>query len=355
MNQTGTTRLFEATQIAIISTVTVLSLIYAKGFLVPVVLAVFLTMLLSSLRNAVWNSALGQRLGKKLSTLAAAMILFGFSSIVLTTLSGQLSAFKAAIPVYESNLNVLLSSLLAFTHLDDIPNVSSVMRQVDIGGFLTWIGESLSLVASNVFLTFLYTLFLVSEKGNIPLKLAKLKREPSQALKVTRLCEDIAHRVQRYIVMKSLISLLTAITSYLVLYIVGVDFSPLWALIIFFLNFIPNIGSLFGVLLPSLLTVLQFDTLTPFVVVCFGLSIIQFSIGNIMEPAYLGRQLNLSSFVVLLSLSFWGAIWGLVGMFLSVPLLVITSLVCQHTKRLYWVSVLLSVDGHIAEPLGTSR
>lgn len=340
---------------AILMGLTIAGLIYAKSFLVPIVLAVFLTMLLSSLRNAVWRSWWGQRFGKRSSTVVAAVLLFSFNSLLLTTLSSQIGAFKVAIPAYEQNLNSLLASFLTFSHLDEVPNIASVLNKVDIGGFLTWMGESLSLVASNVFLTFLYTLFLIAEKGNLPLKLARLRRNPERAVRINRLCEQITATVQRYIVMKSLISLVTAAASLLMLTAVGVDFAPLWALVIFFLNFIPNIGSLFGVLLPSLLTLLQFDSLTPFILVGIGLTVIQFTIGNLLEPAYLGKQLNLSSFVVLISLSFWGAIWGLVGMFLSVPLLVITSLVCQHTKSLSWVSVLLSVDGNVSQPLSTKH
>jgi AI-2 transport protein TqsA len=135
--------------------------------------------------------------------------------------------------------------------------------------------------------------------------------------------------------------------SYVILVLVGVDFAALWSLLIFFLNFIPNIGSALGVLFPALLTLIQFDTLTPFLIVAAGLGTAQFIIGNIIEPAYMGKSLNLSSFMILLSLSFWGAVWGLPGMFLSVPLMVVMAIACAHFVGLRWIAVMLSADGRL--------
>ena len=149
--------------------------------------------------------------------------------------------------------------------------------------------------------------------------------------------------------MKTVVSLLTAIVSYVVLVFVGVDFAAIWALLVFFLNFIPTIGSIIGAVFPSLLALVQFDTLTPFLIVAIGLGGTQFIIGNIIEPAYMGRSLNLSSFMILLALSFWGLVWGLAGMFLAVPMMVMTGIVCAQFDGLRWVSVILSTDGKLVK------
>ena len=84
-----------------------------------------------------------------------------------------------------------------------------------------------------------------------------------------------------------------------------------------------------------------------FLIVTVGLMVINFVVGNIIEPAYMGRSLNLSPLMILLSLSIWGSIWGLTGMFLAVPLMVVTAIICAHFKGLRWLSVLLSADGRI--------
>jgi predicted PurR-regulated permease PerM len=75
------------------------------------------------------------------------------------------------------------------------------------------------------------------------------------------------------------------------------------------------------------------------------IGIIQFSVGNLLEPMLLGRSLHLSSFVIILSLTFWGAIWGVIGMFLAVPIMVMIMIVCSHVPMLHPVAVLLSRDG----------
>jgi predicted PurR-regulated permease PerM len=92
--------------------------------------------------------------------------------------------------------------------------------------------------------------------------------------------------------MKTLVSLATGVLSYAILEWVGVDFAAVWALLIFMLNFIPNIGSILGMMLPALLTLVQFDTLTPFLIITFGLGAVQFVIGNLAEPALMGKSLG---------------------------------------------------------------
>jgi predicted PurR-regulated permease PerM len=91
----------------------------------------------------------------------------------------------------------------------------------------------------------------------------------------------------------------------------------------------------------------QFDTITPFLIVAVGLGGTQFVIGNVIEPTYVGKSLNLSSFMILLALSFWGTVWGLPGMFLAVPLMVMTGIVCAQFRGLRWVAVILSADGNL--------
>jgi len=335
---------------AVILIAAIAFLVYGKSFLIPIILAVLLTVLLNALRTALMYPKIANvSLGKRSATAVAILLLLLINYIVVMILSSQLDAFKEYIPIYENNLERLLSNLFQLSTSNAMTSIEHFANKVELAGILSWVGDSLSLVVSNVFLTLLYTAFLFSEEAKIPLKLSQLKSEPQKSEQIKELCQNISWSIQKYIGMKTVISLITALASYFVLLAFDVHFAALWALIIFFLNFIPNIGSIFGVIFPSLLTLLQFDTLTPFFMVTTCLVTVQFIIGNVLEPTYLGRSLNLSSFVVLISLSFWGAIWDLVGMFLSVPLLVVTSLVCQHIKGLQWISILFSADGHFMD------
>lgn len=121
-----------------------------------------------------------------------------------------------------------------------------------------------------------------------------------------------------------------------------------WALLIFVLNFIPNIGSIVATILPSLLALVQFDSLTPFLIVLFGIGTIQFVIGNILEPNLMGHRLNISPLVIVLSLVLWGYLWGVPGLFLGVPMMVILIIVLYHFEDTRWV-VMLSRDGKLRD------
>jgi len=118
-------------------------------------------------------------------------------------------------------------------------------------------------------------------------------------------------------------------------------------MLIFFLNFIPNIGAIVATVFPALLALIQFQTWGPFIIITTGLVSLQFIIGNIIEPRFMGKSLNLSTLVIMISLSVWGAIWGILGMFLSVPITVIMMIVFAHFEATKPVAILLSQDGRI--------
>jgi predicted PurR-regulated permease PerM len=134
-----------------------------------------------------------------------------------------------------------------------------------------------------------------------------------------------------------------------VLSLVGVDFASFWAVLIFLLNFIPTIGSIIATLFPSLLTLIQFDTMGPFVVTISVLTSLQFCIGSLLEPRLMGQRLNLSPIVILLSLGLWGSLWGIPGMFLCVPITVIIMIICSYFPASRPIAILLSGNGQIAD------
>jgi len=94
----------------------------------------------------------------------------------------------------------------------------------------------------------------------------------------------------------------------------------------------------------------QFDTFQPFFIVVSCLATIQFTIGNILEPRFMGSSLNLSPLVVMLSLAIWGSIWGVAGMFLSVPFTVILMIIFSQFEKTQNIAILLSQDGNIKKP-----
>lgn len=134
--------------------------------------------------------------------------------------------------------------------------------------------------------------------------------------------------------------------------LVGLDFAGFWALLIFVLNFIPNIGSLVATILPTLLALVQFDTLVPFMIIGIGVGTTQLIIGNFIEPPLMGRSLNISPLVVLLSLVLWGSMWGIPGMFLCVPITVVLMIILYQFESARWIAVALSKNGNVTPSEG---
>ena len=128
---------------------------------------------------------------------------------------------------------------------------------------------------------------------------------------------------------------------------VGLDFAEFWALLVFILNFIPTIGSIVATALPGLLGLVQFESWKPVLILLIGITAIQQSLGNFIEPNLMGITLNLSPLVVVMSLLLWGMLWGIVGMFLCVPITVILVIILGNFPSTQWVAVLLSKDGRI--------
>ena len=117
--------------------------------------------------------------------------------------------------------------------------------------------------------------------------------------------------------------------------------------VVFMLNYIPVIGSLIGVLFPSLLVLVQFGSFGPFFAAVLGLGGIQFGMGNVLDPRLMGSSLNLSPLAIIVALAVWGGLWGVAGMFLCVPITVIVMIVCAQFEGTRPLAVLLSADGRL--------
>ena len=160
---------------------------------------------------------------------------------------------------------------------------------------------------------------------------------------------QIDRDIRRYVRIKTTLATLTSALAYAVMAWVGVDFAGFWAVMVFFFYYIPTIGSILAIVAPALLTLVQFDHLTPFLIVLLVIGTIQIVMANVIEPAIMGRSLNLSPLVVIVSLMVWGTIWGVVGMFLCMPIMVVLMIVFAHFETTRPVAVLLSADGRIPE------
>jgi predicted PurR-regulated permease PerM len=153
--------------------------------------------------------------------------------------------------------------------------------------------------------------------------------------------KKIAADTWSYMKIKTIINLLTGFVTALGLWFLGVEYALLWGILMFFLNYIPNIGQIIASIPPILLALLD-QGATMAIVVTFWLVVVNTVFGYGVEPRYLEEGLGISGLVVLLSLIFWGWLLGPIGMFLSAPLTMVLKIVLQNDQKTRWIAVLLS-------------
>ncbi len=213
---------------------------------------------------------------------------------------------------------------------------------VGVGTAVSW--------AATVFLVLVYLMFLLVEVEHFPQRI-RGAYPTDRAEEILRVVEKINDGIYRYVSVKVLMSLLVAIISLAIMLVFGLDFLVLWALLLFLFNFIPYIGSVIACAFPILTGFLQFERVWPALLLAALLIAAQLVVGNIFEPRLAGRRLGLSPVIVLLSLAFWGWLWGVLGMVLSVPIVVAAKIVMENVPATRPVAALIGDVSGEDEPL----
>lgn len=318
-------------------------LVYGAGMLIPLAVALLLFVLLMAIVDRI--ALLGAP--RWVAHVAGiGLVLIGLAAI-LAILGGQANAVAEAIPRYQERFAGLVAEIVSLVGEENAATVDAALRQTDFSGLAVSALGGASAFLSAVFLVLLYIPFFMVERGPMARKLPIAAGDQLLGEQILSVAGEISEGLQRYVGIKTFVSALTGLFSYLVMKPLGLDFAETWAVLAFALNFIPSIGSILGVVFPALVALVQFETLGPFLTIAVGCGLVQFSIGNILEPALAGRSLNLSPLMVILALTFWTAIWGIPGALLSVPITVCILIVFSHIPATRPVAVLMSGDGRL--------
>ncbi|MEE2996218.1 MAG: AI-2E family transporter [Pseudomonadota bacterium] len=267
--------------------------------------------------------------------------------LIVELISGNIASVRDAAPAYQANLENLIAGVTRFGGMTEMPTIAHVIEQFDVKALIGGVAGAVAKVAGNAGLIVIYVIFLLAEQRTFYRKIEALFPEAGRRDEVKLILSEVQKRTQTYIAVKTLLSLLTAVISYLVLVAVGLDLAGFWAFVIFLLAYIPTVGSLLGVVFPALMALLQFGGGSEFLIIAVGLGAVQLIIGNVLEPRMMGKSLNLSSLVVIVSLAIWGSIWGVTGMFLSVPITVVLMIILAEFKQTRPIAILLSADGRV--------
>lgn len=249
-----------------------------------------------------------------------------------------------AIPEIQDKLNT------TWTYIDDTFGLDiSGVAMPSIENIVSSVGTSVAKLATSMGMVLVYMIFMFVEQSTFHKKLAELFPNKTQHKKMRFILSSIDENMKKYLFMKTLVSGITGIISYIWMYMLDLQFAGIWAFVIFILSYIPTIGAIIGCGLPILFAVVMGATLNELVLLSLGLIGLQLLFGNIIEPKLTGKTLNLSTLAILINLVFWGLIWGVAGMFFSVPLLVATFIITAQFDSTRWVAILLSADGKIPD------
>jgi len=328
-------------------------LVIAVGFVLkvasPVTLPLAISLFFFLLVNPLVNNLEKIRVPRWLAVAIAMLVLVVIFVVMIFFITLSLNTIIDGLPKYASRLTVIFGGIE--DKIVNLLNLDTEIRLFELMAFdwqgllissLSAISGSALSIGSTSVLVFIFVMFLLLERSSLIPKL-RTALPSRDGLKLAVMFERINRQTSRYLVVKSLISLVTGILFYLAAVATRLDFPFVWGVLAFILNFIPSIGSVIITVLAVLVAILQFfPNYVNIIYVAVLMLSIQVVLGNILDPRMQGNQLNLSPFFILVSLVFWGYIWGIVGMFLAVPLTSIIQIVCANIKPLKPVAVLIS-------------
>ena len=309
----------------------------AADILLPILLAVFLSIIATPIQRGLVRLGLPDLVAIPIVVLVLAGGLAGLTGVV----AGSVASFSSDIQQYEQPLRDLIRETAIVARQWGVPlDASMVVDALSPNTIMLVVGQTVGAVvgiASRLLIVLVTVTFILLEVSDLVYKLQVAfgsDRQPAGPF------TNVSGQVQRYLLIKSVVSAVTGLLAGVWCWALGLDFALIWGVLAFLLNYIPSIGSIVAAIPPILLAVVQLGWPSA-IGITAGYLVINISLGNFIEPRLMGRSLGLSPLIVFMSLLFWGWLWGPVGMLFAVPMTVIAKLVLESSDETRWIAVLL--------------
>jgi predicted PurR-regulated permease PerM len=319
------------------------ALLWLSGILTPLVLALFLTVLIDSFARYLQRSA---PFLPQWADLPLALVLstVGFAVTVWVVVDNT-AAFSAKLLADGPRLNRALVQLCQLAGIAAPPSLEALINQINPSKYLGDVAKALQSFASGAVYVFIYAGFMIASRQGLASKVDALWPDSAERATAIKVFSRIRDGVESYLWIQTVTGAMIAVASFILMQAMGLENAAFWAFLIFIIVFIPVVGGLIAAVLPPLFALVQFSGIWQPVLLFCGLQVILFVVGSIILPRMQRDGLNIDPVVVLLSLAFWGAMWGIPGMFLSTPLTVTGIIVLAQFEGSRWIAVLLSGDG----------
>jgi AI-2 transport protein TqsA len=332
----------------IATTIILFALIYGQTIILPFIIAILIWFVVKKTRNLLDKNHIIQKyVPSWIKTILASFVIFTGLFTAGQVLSTSIQNLGESYALYATNIELISVRINELFKIDLSSELNHFIENFDFTSHLEQFFNSISELLSNMVMIIFYVTFMFIEESLIEHKIKLIFTNETQFNNVQSTLKKVDKSMSSYISLKSLISLISTTLSYFILLAVGIESPLFWAFLIFMLNFIPSVGPIIGTLLPALFSLIQFGEFVPFLIILFGVGTVAMLIGSFVEPRLMGNTLNISPLVAILSLAIWGSIWGIVGMFLSVPITVAMIIVFSQFPSTRSIAILLSEKGRV--------
>ena len=331
-----------------------------KPIFIPVISGIISVYVLSTAANSLGKvPVIGALIPVWLRHVIAFLVFILLVTLLVFLFAANIQQVVALAPRYQETLLGFVSEIAKMLGIDDEPSWGTirnlVLSDIDLQKVVSTTVTSVSSLAGQVFVVFLYASFLMAERLHFSRKIVMASTSRDGAKRVMDMVEKINRRIGDYLTVKTLVNVLLGLISYACMWLIGVDFAGFFAVLIGVLNYIPYVGSMVGVAFPVLLTAAQFGSIEAILIVLISLTASQMFMGGVVEPRLLGRSMNLSPLVVLISLTVWYALWGIAGAILAVPMTSVVVIIFAAFATTRPLAILLSQTGQFAEDAKAAR
>lgn len=318
-------------------------LYWLRGIFTPLALAVFLAIMIDGLARVMAKRLPGlSRRAAVPAAIVLSILIFGGAAVFIAE---NATSFARQLGEYAPRLNGVIARLAGLAGVQVPPTIDQLFANLNPTRYIGDVARHLQSFASDAVFVLIYLGFILASRRGFERKLVGLFPQREERQGAVEAVLRIRDGVEQYLWVQTVTGLMIAAASWAVMAAVGLDNALFWTFLIFIASYIPVIGGLVGILAPPLFAVVQFSTWHQAAILLVVLQTVQFLVGNVVQPRMQGRSLNMDPVAVLLALGFWGAIWGMPGMFLSTPLTVMAMVILAQFPGARWAAVLLSADG----------
>jgi predicted PurR-regulated permease PerM len=311
--------------------------IYAKAIIAPILLALFISIICAQPISWLEKKRIPRWIALIIVLLGMIVLFSGFAFVI----GGTISSFSGNLSKYEASLTTMNNDFIGSLNEQGLKiqsdQLSNLIQPAKILEYTASVLNKLVNMVGNTLLVFLIVVFILLEFGSFSIKARAVRSESNKTIPYF---STISQSIRHYLAIKTVLCISVGVLIYIALLIIGVDYPLLWALIAGLMNYIPNIGSIIATIPTVLFALIQIGPGGALWTLVASM-VVHNILGNFLEPRIMGKGLGLSTLVVFLSLLFWGFVFGLVGMFLSVPFTMTIKIILEQNEKTKWIAILL--------------